>query len=167
MRIAIPLANGRLAMHFGHCEEFSLIDVDPEKKEILNKQIVEAPAHEPGLLPRWLAENEAEIIISGGMGMRAQSLFSQQNISVVVGAPSEDPEAIVAEILGGAGRDVRAQVDRRAAIAEAIGGARAGDVVVIAGKGHEQGQEFKGGHKIPFDDATVAREVLRSAALAR
>jgi UDP-N-acetylmuramoyl-L-alanyl-D-glutamate--2,6-diaminopimelate ligase len=40
-------------------------------------------------------------------------------------------------------------------------------VVVIAGKGHEQGQEFANGHKIPFDDATVARELLRSAPLAR
>ena len=55
---------------------------------------------------------------------------------------SEDPDAIVAEILAGAGSDVRAQVDRRSAIAEAIAGAEAGDVVVIAGKGHEQGQEF-------------------------
>jgi UDP-N-acetylmuramoyl-L-alanyl-D-glutamate--2,6-diaminopimelate ligase len=58
-------------------------------------------------------------------------------------------------------------VNRREAIAEAIGGARPGDVVVIAGKGHEQGQEFERGRKIPFDDVTVAREVLRSAALAR
>jgi UDP-N-acetylmuramoyl-L-alanyl-D-glutamate--2,6-diaminopimelate ligase len=80
---------------------------------------------------------------------------------------SEDPDAIVAAILEGAGSDVRAQVDRRAAIAEAIAGAQPGDVVVIAGKGHEQGQEFEGGHKIPFDDATVARELLRSAALTR
>jgi UDP-N-acetylmuramoyl-L-alanyl-D-glutamate--2,6-diaminopimelate ligase len=80
---------------------------------------------------------------------------------------SEDPEAILAEILAGAGSDVRSQVDRRSAIAEAIAGAAPGDVVVIAGKGHEQGQEFKQGHKIPFDDVTVAREVLRSAALTR
>jgi UDP-N-acetylmuramoyl-L-alanyl-D-glutamate--2,6-diaminopimelate ligase len=80
---------------------------------------------------------------------------------------SEDPDAIIAEILEGAGSDVRAQVDRRSAIAEAISGAAPGDVVVIAGKGHEQGQEFTGGHKIPFDDVTVAREVLRSAALTR
>jgi UDP-N-acetylmuramoyl-L-alanyl-D-glutamate--2,6-diaminopimelate ligase len=78
---------------------------------------------------------------------------------------SEDPGAIVAEVLEGAGSEVRSQVDRRAAIAEAIAGASPGDVVVIAGKGHEQGQEFKQGQKIPFDDVTVAREVLRSAAL--
>jgi UDP-N-acetylmuramoyl-L-alanyl-D-glutamate--2,6-diaminopimelate ligase len=51
-------------------------------------------------------------------------------------------------------------VDRRAAIARAVAAAEEGDVVVIAGKGHEQGQEFEGGRKIPFDDVTVAREAL-------
>jgi UDP-N-acetylmuramoyl-L-alanyl-D-glutamate--2,6-diaminopimelate ligase len=80
---------------------------------------------------------------------------------------SEDPAAIIEEILAGAGPDVEHLVDRRAAIADAVSGARSGDVVVIAGKGHEQGQEFEGGRKVPFDDVTVAREALRSAALAR
>jgi UDP-N-acetylmuramoyl-L-alanyl-D-glutamate--2,6-diaminopimelate ligase len=80
---------------------------------------------------------------------------------------SEDPEAIIDEILVGAGADVEHTIDRREAIEQAIAGARSGDVVVIAGKGHEQGQEFAEGRKIPFDDATVAREVLRGAALAR
>jgi UDP-N-acetylmuramoyl-L-alanyl-D-glutamate--2,6-diaminopimelate ligase len=73
---------------------------------------------------------------------------------------SEDPEAIVNEILIGAGPDVDREVDRYAAIARAIESAEPGDVVVIAGKGHEQGQEFAGGQKVPFDDVTVAREVL-------
>ncbi len=76
---------------------------------------------------------------------------------------SEDPEAIIEEILEGSGDDVEHTADRRAAIEAAIAGARAGDVIVIAGKGHEQGQEFAGGRKIPFDDVTVARETLRSA----
>jgi UDP-N-acetylmuramoyl-L-alanyl-D-glutamate--2,6-diaminopimelate ligase len=76
---------------------------------------------------------------------------------------SEDPEAIIAEVLEGSGGDVAHDADRRAAIAQALGNAEAGDVVVIAGKGHEQGQEFTDGHKIPFDDVTVAREILRSA----
>ncbi len=74
---------------------------------------------------------------------------------------SEDPEAIIVEILAGAGSDAAWYVDRRQAIGEAIAGAEAGDVVVIAGKGHEQGQEFAQGHKVPFDDRAVAREVLR------
>ncbi|HWK18176.1 MAG TPA: UDP-N-acetylmuramoyl-L-alanyl-D-glutamate--2,6-diaminopimelate ligase [Solirubrobacteraceae bacterium] len=80
---------------------------------------------------------------------------------------SEDPDAIVAEILTGSAADTEAIVDRRAAIEATIAGAHAGDVVVIAGKGHEQGQEFESGRKIPFDDVTVAREVLRGARLAR
>jgi UDP-N-acetylmuramoyl-L-alanyl-D-glutamate--2,6-diaminopimelate ligase len=80
---------------------------------------------------------------------------------------SEDPEAIVGEILNGAGAGVEHDVDRRSAIATAIANARPGDVVVIAGKGHEQGQEFEAGRKIPFDDVTVARQALGGALAAR
>jgi UDP-N-acetylmuramoyl-L-alanyl-D-glutamate--2,6-diaminopimelate ligase len=76
---------------------------------------------------------------------------------------SEDPDAIIAEILAGIDRPVEHDADRRAAIFAAVAGARAGDVVVIAGKGHEQGQEFAGGQKVPFDDVSVAREALREA----
>jgi UDP-N-acetylmuramoyl-L-alanyl-D-glutamate--2,6-diaminopimelate ligase len=72
---------------------------------------------------------------------------------------SEDPEAIIAEILEGAA-DAEAEPDRREAIARAIGEAGEGDVVVIAGKGHEQGQQFAD-RTIPFDDREVARETLR------
>jgi UDP-N-acetylmuramoyl-L-alanyl-D-glutamate--2,6-diaminopimelate ligase len=79
---------------------------------------------------------------------------------------SEDPEAIIREILAGSGEDVDWLVDRRAAIGRAIELARHGDVVVIAGKGHEQGQEFEGGRKVPFDDVTVAREALRGVGAA-
>jgi UDP-N-acetylmuramoyl-L-alanyl-D-glutamate--2,6-diaminopimelate ligase len=90
---------------------------------------------------------------------------------------SEDPEQIIAEIMAGVARvqgagrigasanggsPVRSLVDRAAAIDEAIARARPGDVLVIAGKGHEQGQEFAGGRKEPFDDVTVAREALRA-----
>ncbi len=78
---------------------------------------------------------------------------------------SEDPEAIVREILAGSSGDhVVAEVDRRAAIEQAMAGAGEGDVVVIAGKGHEQGQEFAGGEKLPFDDIAVARAALRQLA---
>jgi UDP-N-acetylmuramoyl-L-alanyl-D-glutamate--2,6-diaminopimelate ligase len=73
---------------------------------------------------------------------------------------SEDPQAIIDEILVGVVRDVDVEPDRRAAIAAAIERACEQDVVVIAGKGHEQGQEFAD-RKIPFDDREVAREALR------
>jgi UDP-N-acetylmuramoyl-L-alanyl-D-glutamate--2,6-diaminopimelate ligase len=76
---------------------------------------------------------------------------------------SEDPDAIIAQILEGIPRrdGVRVEPDRRTAIALALAAARPGDIVVIAGKGHEQGQEFEGGRKVPFDDRQVAREALR------
>jgi UDP-N-acetylmuramoyl-L-alanyl-D-glutamate--2,6-diaminopimelate ligase len=73
---------------------------------------------------------------------------------------SEDPLAIIDEILAGVSEDVQVEPDRRAAIARAIEQAGEHDVVVIAGKGHEQGQEFAD-RKIPFDDREVAREALR------
>jgi UDP-N-acetylmuramoyl-L-alanyl-D-glutamate--2,6-diaminopimelate ligase len=76
---------------------------------------------------------------------------------------SEDPEAIVAEVAAGAvgTRELEVVVDRREAIRLALSRAQPGDTVVIAGKGHEQGQEFEQGRKIPFDDREVAREELR------
>jgi UDP-N-acetylmuramoyl-L-alanyl-D-glutamate--2,6-diaminopimelate ligase len=77
---------------------------------------------------------------------------------------SEDPEAIIAEILSGTEREVAHTLDRREAINGAIARAEPGDVVVIAGKGHEQGQEFEEGRTVPFDDGDVAREALRSLA---
>jgi UDP-N-acetylmuramoyl-L-alanyl-D-glutamate--2,6-diaminopimelate ligase len=76
---------------------------------------------------------------------------------------SEDPEAIVDQVMGGTTAAAEREVDRRRAIRRAIEGAEPGDVVVIAGKGHEQGQEFADGRKEPFDDVTVAREALREA----
>ena len=80
---------------------------------------------------------------------------------------SEDPDAIVAEIVGGVGRDdVRVEPDRRAAIELAVSLARDGDVLLVAGKGHEQGQELAGGRKVPFDDVAVAREALRARVVA-
>jgi len=101
MRIAIPAANGQLAMHFGHCEKFALVDVDPDAKSVTGTQELDPPAHEPGVLPRWLAENSVNLVIAGGMGMRAQQLFAQSGIEVLVGAPSEAPESIVSAYLEG------------------------------------------------------------------
>lgn len=80
---------------------------------------------------------------------------------------SEDPDAIIAEVEKGMRRssaEVVVESDRRAAIASAIDRARSGDVVVVAGKGHEQGQ-IVGGDVVPFDDAAVAREALESLAV--
>ena len=101
MKIAIPLAGGKLAMHFGHCESFAIVEVDADRKTIINREDLQAPPHQPGLLPPWLAEQGATMIISGGMGQRAVSMFHQQGIRVEVGAPAETPEILVSNYLAG------------------------------------------------------------------
>jgi predicted Fe-Mo cluster-binding NifX family protein len=95
MRIAIPVADGRLCPHFGHCEAFALVDVNPETKEIVETVLLPAPDHQPGLLPQWLEHHKATVVIAGGMGQRAQDLFSQKNIRVITGAPAEPHEEVV------------------------------------------------------------------------
>jgi predicted Fe-Mo cluster-binding NifX family protein len=99
MKIAIPLADEKMSLHFGHCEAFAMIEVDDDTKVIKGKTILVPPPHEPGLLPKWLAEHEATIIIAGGMGARAQQLFAEKNIKVVLGATETDPEKVVQDYL--------------------------------------------------------------------
>ncbi|MBP7831259.1 MAG: P-loop NTPase [Kiritimatiellae bacterium] len=101
MEIAIPVAEGKLCMHFGHCEQFALVDVDEKTKKVAGTQMLTPPPHEPGVLPRWLHEQGANIIIAGGMGQRAQSLFADNGIRVVVGAPTGAPSDLVASYLAG------------------------------------------------------------------
>lgn len=101
MKIAIPVSDGRLSAHFGHCEQFALVEVNPDGTGPLEREDVQAPPHEPGLLPSWLAQRGASVIIAGGMGQRAQQLFTQRGIQVVVGAPAETPERLVSDYLAG------------------------------------------------------------------
>src|SRR5690348_3830299 len=93
---------------------------------------------------------------------RAGAKLSDLTVITSDNPRSEDPETIVAEVAAGAegAKELEVVVDRREAIALALSRARPGDTVVIAGKGHEQGQEFEDGRKIPFDDREVAREEL-------
>ncbi len=97
MKFAIPVASGRLAAHFGHCEQFALIET--ENGEIKNTAMQTPPPHEPGVLPQWLREQGADVIIAGGMGSRAQQLFDQNGIKVVIGAPADAPEVLVRQYL--------------------------------------------------------------------
>jgi predicted Fe-Mo cluster-binding NifX family protein len=94
---AIPVADGRLCSHFGHCEMFALIET--ENGEIKNKSMHTPPPHEPGILPQWLHEKGADIVLAGGMGTRAQNLFNQNGIKVVTGAPVDSAESLVEQYL--------------------------------------------------------------------
>jgi Mrp family chromosome partitioning ATPase/predicted Fe-Mo cluster-binding NifX family protein len=94
---AIPLAEGRLCSHFGHCEQFALIET--ENGQIQGKSVHTPPPHEPGVLPKWLHEMGANVIIAGGMGSRAQGLFNENGIKVVTGASADTPESLVHQYL--------------------------------------------------------------------
>ena len=95
MKIAIPMTNGQISSHFGHCEQFAIIDVDIDNKKIINSELLTPPPHEPGLLPKWLAGQSVKLVIAGGMGQRAQSLFKENNIDVIVGVVDNTPEELV------------------------------------------------------------------------
>jgi ATP-binding protein involved in chromosome partitioning len=101
IRVAVPVADGVLCPHFGHCDVFAIIDADQTSKAILKTTQVVPPPHEPGLLPRWLADQGVSVIIAGGMGGRAQALFAERRIAVVVGAPVQPPDALVTAWLAG------------------------------------------------------------------
>lgn len=101
MKIAIPTAEKKLCMHFGHCQEFALVDIDPDTKKISSEEFCVPPAHEPGVLPAWLGEKNVNVIIAGGMGQHAQQLFKQQNIEVVIGAPSLAPAELAVAFVSG------------------------------------------------------------------
>ncbi len=101
MRIAIPIAGGRLSRHFGHCEKFALVDVDPVTRQTTASTEVAAPDHQPGLLPPWLKERGVNLVIAGGMGERAQSLFQTASIQVLSGVPEETAATLVQQYLDG------------------------------------------------------------------
>lgn len=102
MRYAIPVIDGKLASHFGHCEHFAMFDIDIERKAIVRRELVASPGHQPGLLPMWLAEEGVSAVIASGMGSRAQGLFQEHRIEVVVGAIGDDLEQMVLDHVRGA-----------------------------------------------------------------
>jgi Mrp family chromosome partitioning ATPase/predicted Fe-Mo cluster-binding NifX family protein len=101
LTIALPVTEGMLSRHFGHCERFALFEVERDAGQIVGTRFVEAPPHQPGLLPEWLKERGADMIIACGMGQRAKSLFAENGIEVIVGAPFEKPESVVEAFLAG------------------------------------------------------------------
>ena len=76
-------------------------EADPQTGEIAAEEIVEAPPHQPGLLPQWLAERGTDVVLAGGMGGRARDLFDRHGITVVVGVGEGDPKRMVEQYLKG------------------------------------------------------------------
>jgi len=93
-KIAVPVSeNGTLDAHFGHCRYFALLET--EDNQIISEGKIVPPPHEPGLLPRWLAEKGVTDIIAGGMGQRAIQIFNSSGVNAFVGAPRLSAREIV------------------------------------------------------------------------
>lgn len=99
MKIVIPTEDEKLCSHFGHCESFTFVDVNPETKEILN---IETKVPEEGISCQsasWISEQGANIILAGGMGGRPLNIFSQNGVTVVSGCPELPIKELVAQYL--------------------------------------------------------------------
>jgi len=94
---AIPTVNGQLTQHFGRCEQFAIVETEDDK--IVKEYFLTPPEHQPGIFPRFLADHGINVIIAGGMGQQAQSLFAQNNIEVIMGINADTPRKIVEQYL--------------------------------------------------------------------
>ena len=99
MTVAVPTTQGGVSAHFGHCEQFMLFDISDG--QVAGSRSLTPPPHEPGVLPRWLHEQGAHVIITGGMGQRARQLFDHYGITTVVGISSGSPDEVIQEYLKG------------------------------------------------------------------
>lgn len=97
-RIAIATDNGTVSPHFGHCSGYTLAQM--EDGRLVAKTFVANPGHEPGLLPRLLAGHDVQLVIAGGIGQRAQMLFSQQGIDCITGVTGP-VDAVLAALMAG------------------------------------------------------------------
>ena len=101
LKIAFPLLDGKLCMHFGHCAQFAFLDIDISTRKVVSREDLVPPPHEPGVLPAWLHEKGVILVIAGGMGQRAQQIFAEHGIEVLVGAPVDSPENLAQAYLEG------------------------------------------------------------------
>lgn len=99
IRVAFPSNDGKtISEHFGHCAHFVVFNI--AGKEIVSREELPAPPHEPGVLPKFLGEKNVTAIVCGGMGQRAIDLFDAQNINVVLGAGGNIEELVPSYISG-------------------------------------------------------------------
>ncbi|NQU18043.1 MAG: dinitrogenase iron-molybdenum cofactor [Candidatus Saganbacteria bacterium] len=92
MKIAISTDSGEVSAHFGRCPEFTIVEV--EEGNVLKKETIPNPGHHPGFLPEFLQKKGVSVIITGGMGNRAQMLFAEQKIQTIMGISGRIEEII-------------------------------------------------------------------------
>jgi predicted Fe-Mo cluster-binding NifX family protein len=99
MKIAIPIENGKMCVHFGHAEQFAVLTVNKEKALVEKNELLTPPPHEPGVLPQWLHQMGVQTVIAGGMGGRAQQLLTQHGIEIKNGIPNASVDELVSAFL--------------------------------------------------------------------
>jgi len=98
-KVAIPVENGKLCTHFGHCEKFYIAII--EDKKIKNRTEIIPPEHQPGLYPKWIKAQGVECVIASGMGENAQTLFKNEGIELFIGAPVKPVEELIKDYIHG------------------------------------------------------------------
>ena len=98
MKIAISTDGEMVSAHFGRCPSFTIVDI--EKENVVGKEIIENPGHQPGYIPKFLHERGVNCIVTGGMGMRAMDLFQQMGIETIMGITGR-VDGVIEEILAG------------------------------------------------------------------
>ena len=101
MRILIPVVQGKVSGHFGHCEKFAVFEGDAGAGTVEPVSELTPPEHVPGLLPRWLIAQGADVLLCGGIGRRALDLLREGGVEVVSGLGPEPPEAAAAAYVRG------------------------------------------------------------------
>jgi predicted Fe-Mo cluster-binding NifX family protein len=97
LKIAIPVIDDLMAMHFGHCQKFAIVETNND--QIVHIDLIDPPVHERGRYPFFLAQKGVNVIISGGMGIKALDLFARNNIDFYLGVSAEKPETLVEKFL--------------------------------------------------------------------
>jgi ATP-binding protein involved in chromosome partitioning len=96
-KIAIPVVDELMTMHFGHCQKFAIFET--KNDQIIHMDLIDPPVHERGMFPVFLAKQGVNVIISGGMGLKALDLFARHKIEVYLGASAETPKSLVEKLL--------------------------------------------------------------------
>jgi len=97
-KLALSTDGNQVAQHFGRCEKYTLVEVNDG--EVVNKEIVTNPGHEPGFLPKYLNEQGVDVILAGGMGRKAKDLFDQNGIKAVIGVNGLVDDAVKSYLAG-------------------------------------------------------------------
>jgi predicted Fe-Mo cluster-binding NifX family protein len=98
MKIAVSTDNDQVSAHFGRCQLYTIFEIEDNK--IINKNAVETPGHQPGMLPKFLHEKGVNLVICGGMGPKAQNLFAELGIEPIIGISGKVDEVVQGYLTG-------------------------------------------------------------------